>query len=83
MTQSPPPPPPQELEVMKQVLVSMRPKDGDTRSRWDGTRSGAGTSGAGEEPPRRSTEDEWVNKGRATVFVSIGGGHDPGGVALL
>lgn len=67
--------------MMKQVLVSMRPKDGDTVSRLDRTRAGVGTSGAGQKPPRRisrSAEDERVNKGRATVFVSMWRAEDPG-----
>lgn len=59
---------------MKQVLVSMRPTDGDTVGCLDRARSGAGTSSSGPKLTRhirRSSEDEWVEKGRATVFVSI------------
>lgn len=60
---------------MKQVLVSMRPKDGDALSRLDRTGTGAGTSSAGEKPPRRGSrgggEEDWGRRGRATVFVSV------------
>lgn len=65
---------------MKQVLASMRPKDGDTVSRLDRTSrtSAAGTSGAGRKPARRSTEEEWVRSGPATVFVSVEE-QEPGG----
>lgn len=53
---------------MKQVLVSMRPKDGDALSRLDRTGTGAGTSSAGE---RGGGEEDWGRRGRATVFVSV------------
>lgn len=56
---------------MKQVLVSMRPKDGDSLDR-NGTI--VGTSGAGEKQPSgvgRSAGGGWLNKARPTVLVSI------------
>lgn len=53
---------------MKQVLVHMRPKDGDAPSRLDRTGTGAGTSGAGE---RGGGGEDWGRRGRATVFVSV------------
>lgn len=67
--------------MMKQVLVSMRPKDGDTVSCLDRTGAGAGTSSTGQKPPcriGRSAGDERVNKGRATVFVSMWRAEDLG-----
>lgn len=73
--------------MMKQVLVSsMRPKDGDTVSRLDRTGADAGTSRTGQKPPGRigrSTGDERVNRGRATVFVSVWRAEDLGRVSLL
>lgn len=49
---------------MKQVLVRLRPTDGDALSRVDRARGGAGTSGQSGSPEER------VPGGRATVFVS-------------
>lgn len=56
----------QELDAMKQVLVSMRPKDGDALSRLDRTGTGAGTSSAGG---RGGGGEDWGRRGRATVFT--------------
>lgn len=66
--------------MMKQVLVSLRPKDGDTSSRGDRAGRGAGTSTACPQPGRRlsrGAEEEWAEAGRATVFVSPWRGRDP------
>ncbi|XP_068597550.1 progesterone-induced-blocking factor 1 [Brachionichthys hirsutus] len=61
----------EELAVMKQVLISMRSKQGGNRNWMESDNGGA--PGTGKHQPRRlnkTTEDELPNKPRPTVFTN-------------
>lgn len=61
-----------ELAAMKQVLISMLAKQGDTSLGVDKT--GAGSAGAGQAQVKRvgrSVEEESPKQPKPTVFVSV------------
>lgn len=63
----------EELAVMKQVLISMRSKRGDTLNPFETDKTGIRTSGAGKHQSRRinrTTEEESPNKPKPTVFTN-------------
>lgn len=65
---------PQELAVMKQVLISMRSRQGDTLNLLEMDNSAIKTSGAGKHQSKRinsTTEEESPTKPKPTVFVSV------------
>lgn len=64
----------QELAVMKQVLISMRSRQGDALNLLETDNGTIRTSGAGKHQPKRinrTTEEESPNKPKPTVFVSV------------
>lgn len=64
----------QELAVMKQVLISMRSRQGDALDLLDTDKTGIRTSGVGKQQSKRTnrtTEEESPNKPKPTVFVSV------------
>lgn len=64
----------QELAVMKQVLISMRSRQGDALNLLETNKAGIRTSGAGKHQSKRisrTTEEESPNKPKPTVFVSV------------
>lgn len=64
----------QELAVMKQVLISMRSRQGDTLKPLEADNGAIKTSGARKQPAKRinrTTVEESPNKPKPTVFVSV------------
>lgn len=68
----------QELAVMKQVLISMRSRQGNSLNLLERDKTGVGPSSAGKQhdkPINKTTEEESPNKPRPTVFVSVWNGN--------
>lgn len=64
----------QELAVMKQVLISMRSRQGGALNMLETDKTGMGTSGAGKHQSKRinrTTEEDSPSKPKPTVFVSV------------
>lgn len=64
----------QELAAMKQVLISMLAKQGDTSNLLGAEKTGAGSAGGGQAQAKRVVrivEDESPKQPKPTVFVSV------------
>jgi len=67
----------QELAMMKQVLISMRSRQGETLNVLETDRTGIGASGSGKQQSKRinrTTEEESPTMPKPTVFVSVSRG---------
>lgn len=64
----------QELAVMKQVLISMRSRQGDALDLLETDKTDVRSSGARKQQSKRinrTAEEESPNKPKPTVFVSV------------
>lgn len=68
----------QELAVMKQVLISMQSRHGDTFANLETNKTGVRTSAVAKQQSKcinRAAEEESPNKPKPTVFVSVSHGN--------
>lgn len=68
----------QELAVMKQVLISMQSRQGDSLNLLETDKTGIRCSSVGKPQSKRinsTTAEESPNKPRPTVFVSVWNGN--------
>uniref|UniRef100_A0A8D3BS22 Progesterone-induced-blocking factor 1 n=1 Tax=Scophthalmus maximus TaxID=52904 RepID=A0A8D3BS22_SCOMX len=68
----------EELAVMKQVLISMQSRHGDTFANLETNKTGVRTSAVAKQQSKcinRAAEEESPNKPKPTVFVSVSHGN--------